>query len=366
MNDLPQHERMAALRILDANANRAAEGLRVVEEYARFALDDPRLAEQLKALRHRLIITLQPRHSGQLLSARNTAGDVGCAISLPSEFQRASLANVVQANFQRVQQALRSIEEYGKTLDADLARAVEAIRYETYTLERQLVRTTPLAEQLRASRLYILVDGGTSEADFVAKVTPLITGGVDLIQLRDKKLDDRTLLARARTLRELTRGTNTLFFMNDRPDLAALTQADGVHVGQDELPVSEARKIVGPDLLIGVSTHTIEQARQAVADGADYLGCGPTFPSTTKSFNHFPGLDFIRQVAAEISLPAFAIGGITLENVEQVLATGVRRVAVSGAITKSDDADVATKRFMQSLSGNWISPWRVKLNGHPS
>jgi thiamine-phosphate pyrophosphorylase len=332
MNKLPQHERMAALRILDANLNRATEGLRVIEEYARFALDDSGLSERCKSLRHRLILTLQAGKSGMdFLSARDTDGDVGCQIGTSTEYQRSSMVDVVQASFPRVQQALRSIEEYGKTLDPDLAREVEALRYETYTLQRQMLRSTSRTAQLQGARLYVLIDGGASETDFVAKANETIAAGVDVIQLRDKSLDDRTLLARAKALANLTRGTHTLFIMNDRPDLAALAHADGVHVGQEELPVSEVRKIIGPDLLIGVSTHNIEQARQAIADGADYIGCGPTFPSQTKSFDHYPGLDFLRQVAAEIKLPAFAIGGITLENVEEVLGTGVKRVAVSGA-----------------------------------
>ena len=125
--------------------------------------------------------------------------------------------------------------------------------------------------------------------------------------------------------------------MNDRADVAVLSAADGVHVGQDELSVKDARAIVGPEVLVGVSTHNIEQVRRAVLDGANYLGVGPTFPSTTKSFAAFAGLDFVRAVATEISLPAFAIGGITLENVSQVISAGLRRVAVSGAVVNAAD-----------------------------
>ena len=153
-----------------------------------------------------------------------------------------------------------------------------------------------------------------------------------MIQLRDKRLADRELLDRARRLRGLTRGTTTIFIMNDRPDMAVLSQADGVHVGQEELSVKDARTIVGPRALIGVSTHSIEQARQAVLDGADYIGCGPTFPSGTKQFEHFPGVDFLKAVAAEIRLPAFAIGGITFENIGLVKQAGIDRVAVSGVV----------------------------------
>jgi thiamine-phosphate pyrophosphorylase len=137
--------------------------------------------------------------------------------------------------------------------------------------------------------------------------------------------------------------------MNDRPDLAVLAQADGVHLGQEELSVKDARRIVGPEMLIGVSTHSIKQARQAVLDGANYIGVGPTFPSTTKNFETFPGLDLLRAVATEIRLPAFAIGGITLENLPQVLATGIQRVAMSGAITGIENPENSVHEFLKML-----------------
>jgi thiamine-phosphate pyrophosphorylase len=128
-----------------------------------------------------------------------------------------------------------------------------------------------------------------------------------------------------------------------------LSSADGVHLGQNELSVKDARNIVGPGRLIGVSTHTLEQARQAVLDGANYIGVGPTFPSPTKSFDHFPGLELLRAVAAEVSLPAFAIGGISEENVEQVMAAGFRRIAVRSAVTDADRPAAAVSRLLSKL-----------------
>ena len=195
----------------------------------------------------------------------------------------------------------------------------------------------------------MLIDGRPSVDDFQRLAESLIQAGVDVLQLRDKRLDDRSLLERARRLRQATAGTQTLFIMNDRPDLAALARADGVHVGQEELSVKDARAIVGPEALIGVSTHTIEQARQAVLDGANYLGVGPTFPSGTKRFDHFPGVELLRSVAAEIRLPAFAIGGISPENLPLVLATGITRIAVSGAITAAADPAAAACALRASL-----------------
>jgi thiamine-phosphate pyrophosphorylase len=137
--------------------------------------------------------------------------------------------------------------------------------------------------------------------------------------------------------------------MNDRPDLAVLCDADGVHVGQDELTVRDVRRIVGPDRLVGVSTHDIEQARQAVLDGADYLGVGPVFPSDTKSFDAFAGLEFVRQAAAEITRPWFAIGGITAANLADVTAAGAERIAIGAAICAADDPADATRALRSRL-----------------
>jgi len=186
---------------------------------------------------------------------------------------------------------------------------------------------------LNDARLYALVDVRPDEETFKKFITHIISGGVDIIQLRDKQANDRTLLARSRILKDCiaVSGRDVLFMMNDRPDLAVLAEADGVHVGQEELPVALVRRIAG-DMLVGVSTHSIEQARQAVLDGADYIGAGPVFESTTKEFTQFPGLAYLREVAAEIEIPAFAIGGITAKRLDEVLQTGVRRVAVSSAL----------------------------------
>ncbi len=145
------------------------------------------------------------------------------------------------------------------------------------------------------------------------------------------------MLERARQVRRWTRRAGLLFILNDRPDLARLCEADGVHLGQDDLPVKEARRVLGHDALVGVSTHNIEQVRQAVLDGASYIGVGPTFPSGTKDFAELAGPEFIRAAAAETTLPSFAIGGIGLRTIDAAVAAGARRVAVSQAIARADD-----------------------------
>ena len=209
---------------------------------------------------------------------------------------------------------------------------IKQLRYRAYTLERAVGITRRSLERLAAARLYVLLDGGPSAEEFERLARSLIDAGADVLQLRDKRLERSGVARAGQALANLDSGhVHTLVVINDRPDLAASAQADGVHLGQDDASVKDARAIVGPEALVGVSTHSIEQARQAVLDGANYLGVGPVFPSATKRFEHFPGVELLRQVAAEIRLPAFAIGGICRENVAEVLAAGFTRIAVGAA-----------------------------------
>ncbi|MBI3823772.1 MAG: thiamine phosphate synthase, partial [Planctomycetes bacterium] len=205
-------------------------------------------------------------------------------------------------------------------------------------------------DRLADAQLCVLVTDALCRASLIGTVKEAALGGAQMIQLREKGIDDRTLLQRARDVREVTRSTNTLFIVNDRPDIARLVGADGVHLGQEDLPVQEARRLLGPDALIGVSTHNIEQVRRAVLEGANYLGVGPTFPSQTKDFAAPAGIAFVQQAVAETSLPAFAIGGVNVENVGQVMAAGARRIAVSRAICAADDPRAMARQLRAALA----------------
>jgi thiamine-phosphate pyrophosphorylase len=324
-------------RILDANANRAREALRVIEDYCRLALDDAFLSRETKSLRHDLTEALSSVSDSLLLSARDTLGDVGTTISTPAETQRDSLVDVVHVNLKRLQEALRSFEEYGKVIRPEIGAAMEKLRYRAYTLERSILLRRSFAGRLASARLYLLVTGSACATSLEFVITEAVAGGVDIVQLREKSLSDREFLNRARQVRRWTREAGAIFIVNDRPDVAALVEADGVHLGQDDMPVREARRIVGPNALIGVSTHSLDQLRGAVLDGASYVGIGPVFASPTKQFDGLRGLDFIREASTESTLPAFALGGITPGNLGQVIASGAKRVAVSSAICSADE-----------------------------
>ncbi len=342
-------DRTDTLRIIDAAANRAREGLRVIEDFVRFALDDAHLTALLKECRHEFTQTLAEVDWFELLPARDTPGDVGAALSTPAETVRASPVEVLEANFKRVQEAARTLEEFGKIISTSLGERLGRIRYELYTLEKAVLCTYANRQRLDGRDLYLLVTDALCHHGSGPTVRHALEAGVGIIQLREKSMSDRPLVEHGRQVREWTRRAGALLIMNDRPDLAVLTDADGVHVGQDELSVREARRIVGSARLVGVSTHTLGQARQAVLDGADYIGVGPVFPSTTKAFDELSGLEFVRQVAAEITLPWFAIGGIDAENIDQVLSAGASRVAVSGAVCAAEAPATVTRKLLERI-----------------
>ncbi len=369
----------ALLRMLDANANRAREGLRVVEDYARFVLNDAALQADLKALRHDLTTAVKP-FLGDAILYRDTPGDVGTSSTTASELTREDFGDVVVAAGKRVGEALRAIEEAlksislpqvprgetasgGERFSSPLAvsprsmtdkcspsQAIESLRYRFYDLERRIAFTLRPAKLFALVKLYVLITESICSRPWLEAAELAIAGGADCIQLREKDLESGELLRRAKQLVELCKTKRVLCVINDRPDIALLAGADGVHVGQGDLPAREARKLLGHNKIVGVSTHDIAHARQAVLDGADYVGVGPVFRSSTKPREILPGLDFAKQVVAEIKLPAVAIAGITLENVDQVLATGVQAIAVTAAVVGAKDITAAARAFKEKLA----------------
>jgi thiamine-phosphate pyrophosphorylase len=345
-------EELQTSRVIDVNANRAGEALRVIEDYCRFLLADRTLTQETKDLRHRLAEVLSAIRPD--VSARDTQNDVGTRLSVSGELHRESPWHVAQVNLKRLQECLRSLEEYAKVLDARVSREIEQIRYRAYTLEKAILRGADARWRLANARLYLLVTASACRAEVDFVVREAVAGGVDLVQLREKNLTDRELLRRAERLRQLTLELGVLFIVNDRPDIARVVRADGVHLGQDDLPVEPARLLVGPKALVGVSTHNVDQLRAAICAGADYVGIGPVFASTTKGFAELAGLDYVRRATSESTLPMFALGGITLDNLTAVVDAGARRIAVSAAICSADEPRPVAAAFRQMLDK--ISP----------
>jgi thiamine-phosphate pyrophosphorylase len=341
-------------RLLDANANRAREALRVLEDYARFALNDQALAAQLKAVRHGLAAALATLAPDALL-ARDTPGDVGTTNKTAAEFTRRTLAEVVIAAGKRLAEALRVVEEVGKTVNPAAAADVERLRYAGYTLEQTLTRAARQTDRFGGVRLYVLLTAALCKMPWERTLDAVLAGGAECVQLREKALPDGELLRRARHLVARCRAYHAVAIINDRPDIALLAGADGVHVGQDDLPCAAVRALAGHDLIVGVSTERLEEAQQAVRDGATYVGIGPMFTTTTKEKPRLAGPAYAREAVATLPVPCVAIGGITADTVPELIAVGVRTVAVCSGVIAAGDPAAACRQLRALLVAHGAS-----------
>jgi thiamine-phosphate pyrophosphorylase len=202
-------------------------------------------------------------------------------------------------------------------------------------------------QRLRDARLYFVADRGAMKRT----LDRALAGGVDLFQLRDKDAGDDELLAAAELARERCRAAGALFLLNDRPDLAAACGADGVHVGQDDVPVARARELVGDDAIVGLSTHSVQQAQAGCRSGADYIAVGPVHATPTKEGRPAIGVEPIRYAATHVDIPWFAIGGIDPATIGEVVSAGARRVVVVRALAEADDPQAVARVLRASLNG---------------
>lgn len=332
----------ALRRILDANLDRAREGLRIIEEWCRFGLDDSQLANKCKQLRQELASW----HHVELRMARNTSADVGTQLSHPQEEARADVQTLLQVNFSRLEEALRVLEEYGKIYHSEMGHAFKQMRYQVYVLESNLLAYTR-HQQLAKSQLYLV----TSPHDkILATVEAALQGGVNIVQYRDKNSDDQTRLTEAGKLKEVCRKYGALFFMNDRVDLAIALDADGVHLGQQDLPIALARQLLGPQKLIGRSTTNPEEMAKAIEEGADYIGVGPVYETPTKPGKKAAGLEYVQYAVKNSPIPWFAIGGIDMQNIDDVLLAGAERVCVVRSIMQAEQPTLVTQYFASQLA----------------
>ncbi|GAC1458792.1 MAG: thiamine phosphate synthase [Chamaesiphon sp.] len=329
-------------RILDANLDRAREGLRIVEEWCRFGLNSAPLAVECKEMRQELAAW----HSSEIRSSRDTPSDPGTDLTHPQEEHRSSIEDLLQANLCRVEEALRVLEEYGKLYNSGMSAALKQMRYRVYILESNLLAYRR-HQQLLRSLLYLVTS--PSEQMF-AVVEAALQAGLTLLQYRDKNADDSVRLSYAQKLRQMCHHYDALFIMNDRVDLAVAADADGVHLGQQDIPIALARQILGPQRLVGRSTTNPDEMQRAIAEGADYIGVGPVYETPTKLGKAAAGLDYIRYAAEHASIPWFAIGGIDMNNLNDVLKFGGERVAVVRAIMEAEQPTLITQYFLSQLT----------------
>ncbi|MGC9455121.1 MAG: thiamine phosphate synthase [Phycisphaerae bacterium] len=321
-------------RILDANFNRAREALRVAEDCGRFALNDPAITAMAKHMRSDLKGILEVMPSAEMLISRDTAGDIGTELTSPTEPARKDLGDVAAAACKRLSEALRTIEEYSKVVAPEQTVLLERMRYNAYTLEQRLIGRLSLGSRFESVRLYVLMSAEVCNGSLRECARAAVAGGADVLQLREKRpeISDAQLLAMAAELRELTDETSRMLIINDRADIAAIVGADGVHLGQTDLPVAEARRLLRPAAIVGKSTHSMAQARAAVNEGADYMAVGPMFPTDTKDAGPVVGPELLAQASEELGVPIVPVGGINIDNVDKLIDAGAQRIAVCSAV----------------------------------
>ncbi len=338
----------ALLRILDANLDRAREGMRIIEEWCRFGLNDKATTAQIKHLRQ----TVAQWHTADIRAARDTPGDLGTRLTHPQESSRDSLADVLQVNLARTQEALRVLEEYGKLYSLEMSAACKQMRYQFYTLDSQLMGDflgamdvgTRRMQQLARSRTYLVT---SPVPDLLGVVEAALKGGIAIVQYREKSASDETRLQIAQRMRALCHQYGALFIVNDRVDIAAISEADGVHLGQQDLPMAAARQILGADKIIGRSTTNPQELQRALDEDADYIGVGPVHETPTKPGKAASGNDYVRYAAAHATMPWFTIGGLNADNLGPTLAAGATRVAVVRALMEAGDPSAIARSLVQ-------------------
>lgn len=342
------------LRIIDANFNRAREGVRVMEELCRFVLEDTALSARAKQLRHQLSSAVSKSGLDEAIVCRDTGGDVGRGVQLEDQMQRGGLADTLSAAAKRTGEALRVMAEMAQVLGSDTAAEFERLRFEAYAMEKDIAQRFNANQKFSDVKLYVLltVTDVISDEQVLELARKCADGGADCLQLRAKGIDDKRVYRLAKKFVEVCGQAGVVSIINDRSDIAVAAGADGVHLGQNDMPINEARKLATKPMIFGVSTHCIEQLREAINSGADYVGLGPVFSTETKPGKEAVGLEYVNQaieILKETGVYHVAIGGINLENIEQVKNAGAKAIAVCGVAVNAKDSKQMCEKLKSDL-----------------
>ncbi len=344
------------LRIIDANLNRIGEGLRLLEDLARLMLNDAVLTQQLKNMRHEMV-GIDWQRQQQLLQARDSVSDVGADMEVPGEEKQREVPVTIVANARRVQESLRVMEEMAKVPNLGLdPEKFKQARFSLYTIEKALLSRVLRQEKAkRLSGLYVIIDmtalGARSHVEVASQA---IRGGAKVIQLRDKVHSQKELLPIAQELRDLCAEQDVLFIMNDYLDITLAVDADGLHVGPDDLPVKIARRLLPIDKILGCSARTVDKAAAAQSEGADYIAVGAMYPTPSKEVAEVVGPERLKQIRQAVTLPLVAIGGINKDNMNQVLEAGADSVAVISAVLGAEDVAEASRQIVNIMEGEHL------------
>ena len=338
----------AVYRIIDANFNRSREALRVMEEYARFVLNNKDLSARTKEIRHLISSEIEKLDRLKLLNARDSISDVGFGLEVPGQLKRTNLNDTLSAACKRLSESLRALTEVISTINPDSGWKIEKARFAGYTLEKDIFLAADSFLKYDSVRLYLLIDDKAA-SDLPNLIKQYADGGVDCIQLRCKnKLSDRELTALAKDFVKCCKNNNILSIINDRADIAVASNADGVHLGLNEMNIEDTRKFIPSNMLVGLTTHSMPELEDAIASRPTYVGVGPAFATTTKPELQVAGLEYVKNAIERLtdtSIGHAIIGGINIDNLDMVLKTGAKTVAICSYITDSDKPQDACSKI---------------------
>ena len=339
-------EDLRIYQIIDANLDRAREGLRVIEDWARFGLGKEKYVQRIKNFRQ----ILGKNHLEIYKQSRNHIEDKCKGLTHHEQIKRKTSDQIISSNSGRVQEALRVIEEFSRLHNPELSKIASEIRYEIYTLEVDLLslsKRKKSEEILRGNDLYVITD---QKENLLEIIEDILVAGVKIIQHRFKRGNDKDNLKEAMQIKNLCKKYNSLFIINDRVDIALASNADGIHLGQNDLELKTARKLLGYSKIIGISANNEMDISNALKEGCDYIGIGPVFETNTKKNKKPIGIKKIKTLTKDLNIPWFAIGGIKSNNISYLKRNGLKKVALVSQLMNSEDPKKDAIIILKELS----------------
>ncbi len=342
----PNPEDLRIYQIIDANLDRAREGLRVLEDWSRFGLGKENFVERIKNFRQ----ILGKNHLEVYKQSRNHIEDKCKGLTHLEQINRKTPEQIISSNSARVQEALRVIEEFSRIHNHELSKIASEIRYEIYTLEIDLLSLSKFKkskEILKENDLYVITDQKDNLLEIIEEI---LIAGARIIQHRFKKGTDKDHLQEAIQIKNLCKRYGSLFIVNDRLDIALASNADGIHLGQDDLDLKTARKLIGYSKIIGISANNKIDISNALKEGCDYIGIGPVFETATKNNKKPIGIEKIKTLTKDLNIPWFAIGGIKSNNISYLKSNGFKKVALVSQLMNSEDPREDAIMILKELS----------------
>ena len=339
-------EDLRIFQIIDANLDRAREGLRVLEDWARFGIGENDCVTKIKNFRQ----ILGKNHLEVYKQSRNYIEDLCKGLTHQEQNKRKNPEQIISSNAGRVQEALRVIEEFSRLHNHKLSKIASEIRYEIYTLEIDLLNLSKFKKSkkmLKENNLYVITD---QKENLLEIIENILIAGVKIIQHRFKTGTDKEHLQEAIQIKNLCKKHNSLFIVNDRVDIALASNADGIHLGQDDLDLKTARKLLGYSKIIGISASNEIDIANALKEGCDYIGIGPIFETATKKDKKPIGIEKIKNLTKDLNIPWFAIGGIKTTNISYLKSNDFKKVALISQLMNSEDPKEDAIIILKELS----------------